>query len=34
MFAEWMVRELNVFMSSRMVPNEWKMGCIVPLYKG
>ena len=32
--AEWMVRLLNVCMSSRRVPNEWKIGCIVPLYKG
>ena len=32
--AEWMVRLLNVCMSSGRVPSEWKMGCIVPLYKG
>ena len=32
--AEWMVRLLNVCLSSGKVPNEWKTGCIVPLYKG
>ena len=32
--AEWMVRLLNVCMSSGRVPSEWKIGCIVPLYKG
>ena len=32
--AEWMVRLLNVCLSSGSVPNEWKIGCIVPLYKG
>ena len=34
MCAEWMVRLLNVCMSSGVVPNEWKTGCIIPLYKG
>ena len=32
--AEWMVRLLNVCMNSGVVPKDWKMGCIVPLYKG
>ena len=32
--AEWMVRLLNVCLSSGSVPSEWKIGCIVPLYKG
>ena len=32
--AEWMVRLLNVCLSSGRVPEEWKIGCIVPLYKG
>ena len=32
--AEWMVRMLNVCLSSGSVPNEWKIGCIIPLYKG
>ena len=32
--AEWMVRLFNVCMSSGRVPKEWKIGCIVPLYKG
>ena len=34
MCAEWMVRLLDVCMSSGRVPSERKMGCIVPLYKG
>lgn len=34
MCAEWMVRLMNVCMSSGRVPKDWKMGCIVPLYKG
>ena len=34
MCAEWMVRLLNVCMSSGSVPKDWKIGCIVPLYKG
>ena len=34
MFAEWMVRLLNVCLSSEKVPNEWKIGCFVLLYKG
>ena len=34
MCAEWMVRLLNVCLSSGSVPSEWKIGCIVPLYKG
>ena len=34
MCAEWMARLLNVCLSTGKVPNEWKPGCIVPLYKG
>ena len=34
MCAEWMVRLLNVCLSSGKVPKDWKIGCIVPLYKG
>merc|ERR1712121_507428 len=29
-----MVRLMNVCMSSGREPNDWKIGCIVPLYKG
>ena len=29
-----MVRIMNVCLSSGKVPNDWKVGCIVPLYKG
>ena len=32
--AEWMVRLLNECMSSGRLPIKWKIGCIVPLYKG
>ena len=32
--VEWMVRLLNVCLSSGRVPSDWKVGCIVPLYKG
>ena len=32
--AEWIVRLLNVCMNSGVVPKDWKMGCIVSLYKG
>ena len=32
--AEWMVRMLNVYFSSGSVPNEWKIGCLILLYKG
>ena len=32
MCADWMVRLLNVCMNSGRVPNEWKVGCIIPLY--
>ena len=31
--AECMVRMLNVCMRSGSVPNELKIGCIIPLYK-
>jgi len=32
--AEWMVRMLNVCLSSGSVPDEWTIRCIIPLYKG
>ena len=32
--ADWMVRMLNVCLNTGSVPNEWKIGCIIPLYKG
>ena len=32
--VEWMVRLFNVCLNSGCVPSEWKVGCIVPLYKG
>ena len=32
--AEWLVRLLNECLRTGRVPSEWKIGCIVPLYKG
>ena len=32
--TECTVRKLNVCVSSGSVSNEWKIGCIIPLYKG
>ena len=31
--AKWMVRLLNVCLLSGRVPNDWKIGCLIPLYK-
>ena len=28
--AEWMVRMLNIRLTSGSVPKEWKIGCIIP----
>ena len=31
---DWLLRILNKYMESGVVPEDWKAACIVPVYKG